>query len=160
MTAPALAIVPYRPELAGAFAEINRAWIERFFRMEEADRKVLADPEGAILTPGGQIFFAMEGAVPVGTAAAIRLSPTTFELAKMGVRPSHQGRGVGELLARAVIDYARGAGATRVILETNSSLAPALRLYQRLGFVQRPPPAPSDYSRADVYMELRLRPGA
>ena len=43
-----------------------------------------------------------------------------------------------------------------IFLETNSSLANAIRLYQRLGFVHAPPPRPSDYARADVYMALRL----
>ena len=41
MRAP-LPIVPFRPDLAPAFGELNRAWIEDLFRMEEADRKVTA----------------------------------------------------------------------------------------------------------------------
>jgi GNAT superfamily N-acetyltransferase len=150
-------IVPFRPELASAFAELNRAWIESLFVLEEADWKVLRNPEESIMQPGGQIFFAMDGAQAVGTAAAIRVAPETFELGKMAVRPSHQGQGLGERLGRAVIDYARSEGAAKVYLETNSRLANAIRLYQRLGFRPADFPVPSDYERADVYMELRLR---
>jgi GNAT superfamily N-acetyltransferase len=150
-------IVPFRPELASAFTELNRAWIERLFVLEEADWKVLRNPQESIIWPGGQIFFAMDGAQAVGTAAAIRVSAQAFELGKMAVSPSCQGRGLGERLGRAVIDYARSAGAETIYLETNSRLANAIRLYQRLGFRKADFPVQSDYARADVYMELRLR---
>jgi GNAT superfamily N-acetyltransferase len=158
MPAP-LPIVPFRPELAPAFGELNRAWIERLFRMEEADRKVLDHPEEAIIRPGGQIFYAMDGTEAAGTVAAIKVSPTTYELAKMAVSPEYRGHGLGERLGQAVVDFARGAGAELLFLETNSSLANAIRLYQRLGFVHATPPHPSDYARADVYMELRFKHG-
>ena len=91
-----------------------------------------------------------------GTAAAIRVSPATFELGKMAVSPSNRGQGLGERLGRAVIEFARAEGAALVYLETNSALANAIRLYERLGFVHANRPAPSEYARADVYMELRL----
>ena len=159
MPAP-IAIVPFRPELAPAFGELNRAWIERLFRMEEVDRKVLDHPEEAIIVPGGEIFYAMDGTEAVGTVAAIRVTPTSYELAKMAVSPEYRGRGLGEKLGRAVVDFARVAGAELLFLETNSSLANAIRLYQRLGFVHAAPPHASEYLRADVYMELRLRAGA
>jgi GNAT superfamily N-acetyltransferase/uncharacterized protein YndB with AHSA1/START domain len=149
-------IVPFRPELAGAFEELNREWIEKFFRIEESDSKVLDHPESAIIGTGGQIFFALDGSVPVGTAAALRVSDGVFELAKMAVRPAHQGRGTGERLAQAVIDLARKAGARVVFLETNSRLGSAIRLYERVGFVHATPPHRSPYARADVYMELHL----
>jgi hypothetical protein len=41
-------IVPFRRKLAPAFQRLNLAWIERLFEVEEADRKVLGDPERAI----------------------------------------------------------------------------------------------------------------
>ncbi len=152
-----IAIVPFRPALAPAFTELNRAWIERLFRLEESDWKVLRDPASAIIAPGGQIFFAMDGADAVGTVAAVRVNASSYELAKMAVRPSHQGHGIGERLGQAVIEFAKAAGAKKVYLETNSSLGGAIRLYERLGFVQMQPPTPSDYARADVYMEVLLR---
>ncbi len=101
-----IVIVPFRPELAPAFGELNRAWIERLFRMEGADRKVLAHPEEAIIRPGGQIYYAMDGNEPVGTVAAIKVSATTYELAKMAVSPEYRGHGLGERLGRAVVDFA------------------------------------------------------
>lgn len=135
----AIVIVPYRPSFAEAFAALNRAWIEQLFEMEESDLKMLREPDRLIAT-GGQIFVALDDETPVGTVAAVRESDVLFELAKMAVSPSHQGRGIGERLGRAAIDFARAQGATSMFLETNSRLDGAIRLYGRLGFcrVARP----------------------
>jgi GNAT superfamily N-acetyltransferase len=149
-------IVAFRGELAPAFQRLNLDWIERLFVVEEADRKVLGDPERAIIARGGQIFFAMDGASAIGTVAMILTSPKRYELAKMAVASSHQRQGIGELLGAAAIAFAREAGAESVFLLTNSRLANAIRLYERLGFRHAPDPDPPEYARADVYMELRL----
>jgi GNAT superfamily N-acetyltransferase len=153
-------IVPFRPDLAPAFTRLNRAWIERLFALEETDWKVLRDPAAAIIAHGGQIFFALDEETPIGTAAALRVSGDRYELAKMAVEPHYQGRGIGEQLGNAVIQFARAAGARTVFLLTNSSLAGAIRLYERLGFTHQPLPPSTGYSRADVYMELGFYPSA
>ena len=155
---PVYVIVPFRRELAPAFTLLNRAWIERLFALEDADWKVLRDPAAAIIAQGGQIFFALDGDTPIGTAAALRVSSHRYELAKMAVDPVHQGRGLGRRLGEAAIQFARDAGAQTMFLLTNSSLTGAIRLYERLGFLHRPLPPSTGYSRADVYMELGLNP--
>ncbi len=152
-------VVAFRADLAPAFQQLNLDWIERLFAVEAADRKVLADPERSIIAPGGQIFFAMDGAAPVGTVAMIRVEEGVYELAKMAVSTSHQKRGIGELLGTAGIAWARRAGATMIFLQTNSSLANSIRLYERLGFRHAVDPDPPDYARADVYMELPIAKG-
>ena len=55
----AIKVVPYREELRAAFEQLNREWIEQYFELEEADRKVFSDPEARILGHGGQIFFVL-----------------------------------------------------------------------------------------------------
>ncbi len=154
-------VVPYRAELAPAFAALNLEWIERLFALEPADLAVLRDPEAAILAPGGALFFVLDGEAAVGTVAALAAGPGRYELAKMAVTPAYQGRGLGEALGRTVIHWARERGAATVFLLTNRRLTGAIRLYQRLGFIERPLPAQTEYRRADVYMELTLpAPGA
>ncbi len=148
-------IEPFRPELAPVFEQLNREWIERLFAIEPADEKLLRNPHQAIIEPGGQIYFARLGSEIVGTAAAVATGPRRFELAKMAVVPAAQGHGIGRRLGEAVIAYARSKGAESVFLETNSRLANAIHLYERLGFRHGPLPH-SDYRRADVYMELTL----
>jgi GNAT superfamily N-acetyltransferase len=151
-----IAIVPFRGEFAGAFRRLNLDWIEQLFAVEAADRKVLDDPESGIIAPGGQICFAMDGSAAVGTVARILVDAGRYELAKMAVAASHRKRGLGERLGAAGIAWARGAGARSIFLQTNSRLANAIRLYERLGFGHAVDPDPSEYARADVYMEMRI----
>ena len=152
----AITIVPFCASLAPAFAALNRAWIEQFFSMEESDWKLLRDPQSAIVDTGGAIFFALAGDTVVGTVAAIRINEHTHELGKMAVTPTYQGQGIGDQLGRAVIAWARNMKVRRLLLETNRKLEGAIRLYERLGFVHKMRPTPSEYARADVYMELEL----
>ena len=151
-----ITIVPFRPDLAPAFAALNRAWIEQFFAMEASDWQLLRDPQTAILDTGGAIFFALDDSSVVGTVAAIRISDHTYELGKMAVTPTYQGRGIGNQLGRAVIEWARAARVQLLVLETNRKLDGAIRLYERLGFVHATRPTPSEYARADVYMTQRM----
>lgn len=151
-------VVPFRREYAADFRRLNIEWIERLFKVEAPDLKVLDDPERAIVLPGGMIFFALDGEAVVGTAAMIRGEAGRFELAKMAVATSHQRRGIGELLGGACRDWAVANGAASVFLETNSGLGNAIRLYERLGFRHAPWPHPSDYARGDVYMEMKFDP--
>jgi GNAT superfamily N-acetyltransferase len=154
----AIAVVPYRNELAAAFRRLNIEWIERLFKVEAPDLKVLDDPERAIIAHGGMIFFALDGDAVVGTVAMIRGENGRCELAKMAVATTHQRRGIGELLGAAGTAWAREQGFRSAFLETNSRLDNAIRLYERLGFRHAPWPHPSDYARGDVYMELELDP--
>lgn len=155
--APAVRIVPYSPAHATEFKRINQAWIEEFFVMEEADRRALDDPEGYILGRGGEILFAVdENDVVVGTCALVRHSSEVGELAKMGVDKHSQSKGAGKLLGRAILEMAKAKGFSKVFLETNSTLAPALHLYEQLGFKRQAFPYASDYQRADVYMEWQV----
>jgi putative acetyltransferase len=108
------------------------------------------------VAPGGEIFFARQGAIVVGTCAAIPLGDGQFELAKLCVTQAAQGGGLGRALAQAVVEFARARGADRVILVSSSQLAPALRLYESMGFRHRPFPGVPPYADADVYMELDL----
>ncbi|MEN7343669.1 MAG: GNAT family N-acetyltransferase, partial [Pseudomonadota bacterium] len=134
-----------------AFRELNEIWLEQFFEVEPIDAKVLGDPETHILEPGGQILFAIDDGVAIGTCALKPAGNQGTELTKMAVHPDQQGRGVGRGLLNAVLDYWQTEIGGRLFLESHSSLGPALSLYERAGFVHTPRPIPSDYERSDVY---------
>jgi putative acetyltransferase len=157
---PAAEIVirQFQPGDAAAFRRLNEEWIARFFRIEPKEEAVLADPQRTILSSSGRIFFATAGERCVGCCALIRLNDREFEVAKMAVEPSYQGAGIGRRLLLAAIEEGRNAGARRLYLETNHVLTPAIRLYESVGFKHIPADriVPSQYARADVYMELIL----
>ena len=148
-------VVPYRREYRADFARLNLAWIEQYFRVEEADREVFDDPEAAILEPGGEIFFVVEGGEVLGTCAVILHEPGVYEIAKMAVSPSARGRGYGDLLMEATTEFARRAGATKMVIVSNTVLTTAIRLYEKHGFV-RVPLSHERFARANIRLEREL----
>lgn len=148
-------IIAFEPRHAQAWKRLNEAWIAKHFAIEPKDREVLDDPAGTILAKGGAIFMAQQDGEAVGCVGLIALPDGGFEVAKMAVGEAAQGMGLGKLLMAACIAHARSAGAPRLYLETNSSLAPALAVYRGAGFVELPA-RPTPYARADVFMELPL----
>ena len=152
----AIVVREFIPGDEAAFRDINLEWIERFFAVEDKDRETLDNPKKYFLDPGGAIFMAMDGDNPVGAVALIVMGGGSVELSKMGVRPAAQGKGVGRRLIAAAVARARELGMKRVYIETNSILAPAIRLYHEAGFVPLKERIPTPYARADVQLELLL----
>jgi putative acetyltransferase len=149
-------VVPYRQEFKAAFEQLNREWIEQYFVVEEADRQVFRDPGAEIVAPGGQIFFVLEDDQVRGTCAVLRHGSDECEIAKMAVVPSARGRGFGDLLMEAAIKFATTVGARRIIIVSNTVLAPAIRLYEKHGFVRVPLSSDSRYRRANIRLEREL----
>ncbi len=151
---PDIQIRRFQPADADAFRALNEAWISKLFRLEEPDRKALADPQHSIIEKGGSIVMAFAGDEAVGCCALLNEGDGVFELAKMAVSDAHQGRGIGRKVLEATIAEARAIGARIVRLETNSSLKNAIHLYEAIGFQHVKPAHPSPYARADVFMEM------
>ncbi|WP_413287648.1 GNAT family N-acetyltransferase [Bdellovibrio sp. HCB337] len=149
-------IVPYQPKYKQTFYKLNEEWISTYFKMEKPDRDALENPKSYILDKGGYIFVAILNKEPVGVCALImRDDLGCYELAKMAVSPKAQGKNIGYLLGRAVIEKAVSLKADRVFLESNTILKPAIRLYEKLGFKKVVGP-PTPYERCNIQMELKL----
>jgi GNAT superfamily N-acetyltransferase len=156
----ALTVVSYRQEFRAAFEQLNREWIERYFALEDADRELFRDPEATIVASGGQIFFVLEDGQVQGTCAVLRQDAHECEIAKMAVAQAARGRGFGDLLMRAAIRFAAETGARRIVIVSNTVLEPAIRLYQKHGFVPVPLDADPRYRRANIRLELDLQANA
>ena len=151
-------IVPYEKQYQQVFKELNAEWISGFFRMEDADYKALDNPEDYILNKGGFIFVALYKKKPSGVCALIKMNNSNYqyELAKMAVSPKAQGKNLGGLLGQAIIDKAKSLNASKIYLESNTILKPAINLYRKLGF-QKVVGLSSPYERCNIQMELILK---
>ena len=151
-----VAIRTFRPGDADAFRTLNEAWIERYFELEDKDRKTFDDVQAGILDRGGEILFATLESEIVGCCALIAMRDNEYEIAKMAVSELQQNKGVGRKLLSAAIALAKERGAARLYLETNRLLQPAIALYRSFGFRELDPAMIrcSPYARADVFMEL------
>ncbi|AMJ68310.1 GNAT family N-acetyltransferase [Hymenobacter sp. PAMC 26628] len=150
-----VAIIDFEPAHQPAFRALNHAWISRYFTLEAPDHQVLDEPQRYVLDPGGHILMAVYNDEIVGTCALIKEHGGVYELAKMAVAPAAQGLGIGWALGQGILQKARQLGAHRVELISNSTLVPALALYEKLGF-RHVPLAPTPYQRGDVRMVLDL----
>jgi DNA-binding MarR family transcriptional regulator/ribosomal protein S18 acetylase RimI-like enzyme len=146
-------VKPFRREWREHFYRINAEWLERYFAIEDVDRRMLSEPEKYVLEPGGAIVFALIGGEVIGTCALLKEQAGVFELSKMAVETGWRGIGAGRLLLDgAIAEFHKRRGKT-LFLESNAKLGPALKLYESAGFVHHPAPRPgSHYQRADVYM--------
>jgi mycothiol synthase len=72
-----------------------------------------------------------------------------WELVYMGLTPSARGRGCGGRIIRFALDTAARRGAERLVLAVDDANTPALRAYERAGFVR--------WDRRIVYARLRTR---
>lgn len=147
-------IVSYKDEYRMDFERLNLEWIEQFFALEAADREVFADPVGKIIAPGGQVFFVLEDNQVKGTCAVLKNSDVSYELAKMAVTSSAQGKGFGDLLMQAAIAFAQEKKANELILSTNTKLHSALKLYKKYGFETLPFISDNRYKRVDTMLRL------
>ena len=145
----------YDPSYKQSFIDLNTAWLNEFFAVEEHDRQVFSNIEEVIIRPGGEIFFCLSDDVVVGTVAMQKLSDDVYELAKMAVAKPYRGRGFSNELMSACLEFARARKAAKVVLLSNTRMVPAIRLYRKSGFVEVPL-GETDYAWADIQMELSL----
>ena len=57
------------------------------------------------------------------------------EIVNVCVMPEHRGKGLGKALTKCAIDFNREINGSRVMLEVRKSNAPAIKLYESLGFI-------------------------
>lgn len=150
-------IINYSPEFKDKFRELNYEWLEKYFSVEDEDKKLLLYPEEEILDKGGAILFAKVDGEVAGTVALINHGEKGYELAKMGVKEKYQSRQVGKMLATALITKARKMKADMIFLETNKKLEKAMNLYKKLGFELVEFNDVSKYARSTIKMELKLK---
>ncbi|HSD74474.1 MAG TPA: GNAT family N-acetyltransferase [Steroidobacteraceae bacterium] len=154
---PSVVIDTYKDEYQPAFAALNYAWIEKYFSVEPPDRLQLDHPRRHIVEPGGEIFLLFEDGAPKGACAMLKVDERTFELTKMGVDPSAQGRGYAQRLMEAAIAFASRRGAERIVLRSHTSLRNAIAIYRKFGFVVTQLGRDEEYARCDIHMALDLR---
>ncbi len=150
-----ISIIDFDPKYAADFLRLNIEWLDKYELTEPADISMLQNYQSEILDTGGVIYLAKAGDEVIGSAALIQEKPGQYELAKMAVTASWQGKGISKLLIDKCLGKAKQLKASKVFLVSNSKLVTALSLYKKYGFMHVPV-IDNHYSNADVRMELVL----
>ena len=150
-------IIPFEEKYADDFRMLNIEWLNEYFEVEPYDEYQLSHPFSEIIGKGGHIFLARENEKIVGTAALMKESSASFELTKMCVTPSSQGKGISKMLLGTCLKFAKDKNWNRLFLYSSTRLIPAIQLYRTYGFKEIPLEKNSHYSRTNIKMELKLR---
>ncbi len=137
--------VPDSPELLDATREIFLEYagsLEIDLAFQSFDEELAALP-GDYVAPSGQLLLALVDGEVAG-CGAMRSAPqidypNACEMKRLYVRPAFRRFGLGRLLAQALLDEARRAGYSSVVLDTLDDMESARELYVTLGFAEIPP---------------------
>lgn len=99
------------------------------------DRELAGLP-GAYAPPRGALLLAGETGDLGGVVALRPLDGQACEMKRLYVRPGWRGRGLGRLLAQAILMQGAALGYRVMRLDTHLSMASAGKLYRGLGFVE------------------------
>ena len=126
---------PASPDAARLIAALN-AELMAAFPEPGATHFSLGDAQ--VVAGSGAFLVAYLDDAAVGCGAVRRLDHATAEIKRMYVAPSVRGQGVGRALVEALEREARLLGVTAVVLETGTRLAPAIKLYEAMGYARIP----------------------
>jgi len=140
------------PAHFGDFIRLNELWISEHFSIEDADRKLAANP-GKVISDGGYIFSLIDGGRVAGVCALFKESPQRYQLARMAVEPSARGNGYGNRLIEHALAHLKTLGASSIFLNSNTVLEPAIALYKKHGFVTISTGPHPEYARCNIVME-------
>ncbi len=151
-------ILDYMPEYKEYFQKLNYEWLEKYFQVEDLDKKILLNPEEQIIKEGGFVLFARMEEKVVGTTAILKRDEKTYEIAKMAVTEKAQGMQVGRKLTKEAVARAKEKGAKKLILKTDNRLRAAVNLYRTFGFkvTQTESTASGKYERERFGIQMKL----
>ena len=149
-------VVPFEEKYAVDFKRLNLEWIEKYFNVEEMDKKHLEHPQKNIIEPGGEIYSVIEDGIVKGVCALVFHEEGVYELAKMAVEKESRGKGYGNLLMEAIIEDARVKNAEKIVILSNTQLKAAINLYKKYGFITTRLGQDPDYERGNIEMQLDL----
>jgi GNAT superfamily N-acetyltransferase len=144
--APVLDVRPARyddPVPARLIADLQQEFVVRYGGPDETP----VDPD-EFAPPRGAFLVARAGGEPVGCGGWRLVEPGLGEVKRMYVVPAARGQGLSRALLAALEDSARGAGVTRLRLETGDRQPEAVRLYETSGY--RPIPRFGYYAEHDT----------
>jgi ribosomal protein S18 acetylase RimI-like enzyme len=106
--------------------------------------------------PAGAFLLAWEEGTPLGCVGLRRSAEGVGEMKRLYLAPAARGKGVGRMLAEAIVAAAKDLGYSSVVLDTLPTMKQAQALYASLGF--RPTSAYRfNPIEGTAYLELDLR---
>lgn len=125
----------------GFIALIGRCWSDYpgcVLEMEHEEQELFA-LESYCTGHGGALWTAEEQGVVIGMAAILPSEGVAWELKKLYVHPDAHGSGLGQRLLRTAEAHAASAGASRLVLWSDTRFIRAHRFYEKQSWVREGP---------------------
>ncbi len=116
----------------------------------------LKNPAKKYTFPEGEMLVALNGEQVAGMVAYHRHSSVRCEMKRLYIKPEYRCRKLGEKLVREIIEHAKNAGYTEMVLDTIEPLKPAIHLYEKYGFKECEPYYNNPMSDV-IYMKKELK---
>lgn len=149
-------VIKYQPKYKDDFVRLNRAWIEKYFKMEQEDYVVLNNVD-KLIANGAMVFFAVENNIVLATGMTMLINNNDWEICKLAADENYRERGAGSAVFKACMEYAKKQGAKKLVVVSNRGLKPALHIYQKFGFKEIPMDNTHDYERGDIQFEYIIK---
>ncbi|MDX1511348.1 MAG: GNAT family N-acetyltransferase [Nitriliruptorales bacterium] len=114
----------------------------------------LAGDRAELGPPGGAFIVAYEDDRPVGCGALRTFAADVGEIKRMWVAEPWRGQGLGARILAALEDEARRKDCTKVHLDTDDTLLPAIAMYRSRGYADVPPYNDNPYAKLWFVKEL------
>lgn len=110
------------------------------------------------MPPSGLTLLVCSDSAVAGCIAFRQRAPAICEMKRLFVSPDFRNDGLGRALISALMKRAHQAGFARMRLETVTFMHSAVRLYEQMGFVRRPPyyEIPEIFGPHTIFMEREL----
>jgi len=118
--------------------ELFKEYHDEFSHTEcfEGYEAEMAGLPGPYAEPDGRILLAARDSDPAGCVVMRRINAATCEMKRLWVPPNHRNQKIGRRLVETLIAEAKSAGYQKMILDTTPSMAVAIPLYRKTGFVE------------------------
>ena len=128
-------IIEYQEKYKDYFVQFNTDWIvDNFGFWEEEDKNAFLHIEES-LKNGEMIYFDVEEENVLATCMSKPLyEKGTWDLCKLGSNKHLPHKGAGSAVFEAAMNWALKHDAQKLFIISNSSLKPALHIYEKYGF--------------------------
>ena len=152
----AMEIIKYNFEenLKNEFINMNKAWINRLFKLENEDIRVFSRIDDDIKN-GADIFFTKDNNNIIACIMVMPLDKNTCEIVKFAVKEGYQNKGAGSFVLKYAIDEIKKKY-KRAIIATNTKCYEAIHLYKKYGFTEFKTNNTYGFDRVDICFELNI----
>lgn len=145
----------YRSQATAGEAEELIAFAQRirseFVHSElEWDNDILNLEENYLSNGGYFLVIRTLNGELVGTGAVFNLEQGKAELRKLYLAPEWRGKGLGRIILKHLVEWAREQDYLTVQLETYAKMESACKLYESFGFARKPAAQPTPATEEEV----------